>query len=207
MAIITDQRTDIPDSREARRRRLRSRRIRAVLAGGVVLGIGAAVTLAAWNDSENVTGTFTAGNFDLEGSTNGTDFASHVGTPAALTFTVAPAALSPGDSVSAPVALRLAAGADYDADVSISLSEASGNVDELSYSIVETASFGCAAGDELVADTAIATAADLASFGLTAGADPDPGDAIFLCITVTAGAGLTQGQSGGATWEFAAVSL
>jgi len=53
------------------------RKVRAVLAGGLVLGVGAAVTLAAWNDSEFATGTFTAGTFNLEGSTDGTTFTDH----------------------------------------------------------------------------------------------------------------------------------
>ena len=48
--------------RTTRRRRRRSRMIRAILAGGLVLGVGTAVTLAAWNDSEFVTGTFTVGH-------------------------------------------------------------------------------------------------------------------------------------------------
>jgi len=36
------------------------RRLRAVLAGGLVLGVGAALTLAAWNDAEFATGSFQA---------------------------------------------------------------------------------------------------------------------------------------------------
>ena len=43
--------------------------IRAILAGGIVLGVGAAVTLAAWNASEFATGTFQAGTFTIEGAT------------------------------------------------------------------------------------------------------------------------------------------
>ena len=49
-------------------RRRDSRRVKAVLAGGMVLGIGAAITLAAWNDSEFATGTFSAGHFGIEGA-------------------------------------------------------------------------------------------------------------------------------------------
>src|SRR5690606_31735774 len=59
---------------EVQHRRRRSRMIRALLAGGLVLGVGTAVTLAAWNDSEFASGTFRAGTFDLEGSTDGTTF-------------------------------------------------------------------------------------------------------------------------------------
>ena len=103
------------------KRRRRSRMIRAILAGGLVLGVGAAVTLAAWNDSEYVTGTFTAGTFNLQGSTtDGTTFTDHpVGSPGTLTFTVAPLLLSPGDTVYAPFAVRLAANTTNNANVVI----------------------------------------------------------------------------------------
>ena len=82
--------------REAKRNR--SRRIRAVLAGGLVLGIGAGATLAAWNDSEYGSATFTAGRFDIVGAADGTTFASHaaVGSPAALTFAATPSLMIPG---------------------------------------------------------------------------------------------------------------
>lgn len=86
--------------REAKR--LRSRRIRAVLAGGLVFGVGAAMTLAAWNDSESATSTFTAGRFGIVGSTDGTNFAEHNPTAqpptsaATLSFSVAATAMVPG---------------------------------------------------------------------------------------------------------------
>lgn len=83
--------------REARR--LRSRRVRAVLAAGLVLGVGAAATLAAWNDSEHSTATFTAGYFDIVGAADGVTFASHPSdVPAALSFVVAPTAMAPGQT-------------------------------------------------------------------------------------------------------------
>ncbi|MGO2139648.1 MAG: SipW-dependent-type signal peptide-containing protein [Leucobacter sp.] len=44
---------------------------RALLAGGLVLGVGAAVTLAAWTDNEWVRGVFGTGTFGIEGSTDG----------------------------------------------------------------------------------------------------------------------------------------
>ncbi|HEY4556978.1 MAG TPA: SipW-dependent-type signal peptide-containing protein [Enteractinococcus sp.] len=52
----------------------RSTKIRAIVAGGLVLGFGAAGTIAAWNDSEEATGNFTAGQFGIEGSPDGTNF-------------------------------------------------------------------------------------------------------------------------------------
>lgn len=91
--------------REARR--LRSRRIRAVLAGGLVLGVGATATLAAWNDSEFGSATFTAGRFDIVGAADGATFTNHPTTaPAALTFTVAPTAMAPGNTTYALYSIR-----------------------------------------------------------------------------------------------------
>lgn len=94
--------------REAKR--IRSRRIRAVLAGGLVFGVGAAMTLAAWNDSEYATATFTAGRFDIAGATNGSTFTSHptAGEAAALSFAVAPTAMAPGTTTYALFSVRTA---------------------------------------------------------------------------------------------------
>ncbi|MFC4137344.1 MULTISPECIES: SipW-dependent-type signal peptide-containing protein [unclassified Microbacterium] len=52
-------------------------RIRALLAGGLVLGIGAAGTLAAWTDEENAGSTVQAGTFSLVSQTRDDAFASH----------------------------------------------------------------------------------------------------------------------------------
>ena len=84
---------------------LKSRKARAILAGGVVLGVGATMTLAAWSDSEWATGTFGTGGFTFQGSTTGQEgsFADHPeGDPAALSFTLDANNLTPGDSVTAP---------------------------------------------------------------------------------------------------------
>ena len=90
-------------------KRLRSRRIRALLAGGLVFGVGATMTLAAWNDSEYGTATFTAGRFDIVGATDGTTFSSHpVGTPAALSFSTPFSAMAPGNTVYALFSVRTA---------------------------------------------------------------------------------------------------
>lgn len=91
------------------------RKVLAVLAGGLVLGVGIGVTLAAWNDSEFATGTFTAGSFNLEGSTTsaGAGYDDHnvdLGqTAAALVFELPAVAssMSPGDVVYAPFWVRL----------------------------------------------------------------------------------------------------
>jgi predicted ribosomally synthesized peptide with SipW-like signal peptide len=185
---------------------------RAVLAGGVVLGVGAAVTLAVWNDSEYAQGTFTAGAFNLEGSTDGTTFSDHntSGTAAALTFTVNPTDLAPDDIVYAPFAVRLAAGTTDDSTVAFQTPAGTGTLTGLTYSVYETSAFGCSAtnlpdGTELITDAAFA-ATPSATFDLTAGTGGVAGTAQNLCFVVTAGADLTQAQTGTATWQLLATS-
>lgn len=184
---------------------------RAVLAGGVVLGVGAAVTLAVWNDSEFATGTFSTGTFNLEGSTDGTTFADHATSDdaAGLSFTVTPTDLAPGDVVYAPFAVRLAAGTTDDGTVAFQTPTGTAPTG-LTYSVYETSAFGCSAaelpdGTELITDAAF-TATPTATFPLTAGAGGASGTAQNLCFVVTAGADLAQGQTGTATWQLLATS-
>lgn len=190
-----------------------SRRIRAVLAGGLVLGLGAAVTLAAWNDSEFARGTFTAGSFNLVGSTDGTVFADHAttGTAATLPFTVNTSNLSPGAVTAAGFAVRLTAATTTDAVVTVSSAETTGVVSNLSYTIIDTGStFGCTAlttGTALVpAATAVGTVPGSTTFTLPKGVAAAEGAAKNLCFQVTAGPSLAQGQTGTATWQFLATS-
>ncbi|WP_241986298.1 SipW-dependent-type signal peptide-containing protein [Cryobacterium psychrophilum] len=130
----------------SRPRGLRSRKVGAILAGGLVLGVGAAITLAAWNDSEFAQGTFAAGTFNMVGSTDGTTYAEHatVGAPATLAFTVNPTLLSPGDVVYAPFAVKLDAATTNDALVTISNAATTGVVTNLTYTLIQPTAFGCA---------------------------------------------------------------
>lgn len=83
-----------------RDRKPRFTRLRAALAGGLVLGIGVTATLAAWTDEEHAAGEFTAGTFSIVGSANGADYSDHPTAPgAALNFTLAPSAMVPGSTV------------------------------------------------------------------------------------------------------------
>jgi predicted ribosomally synthesized peptide with SipW-like signal peptide len=198
------------------RKRRRSRMIRAILAGGLVLGVGAAVTMAAWNDSEFVTGTFTAGTFNMQGSTtDGTTFTDHpVGAPGTLTFTVSPLLLSPGDTVYAPFAVRLAANTTNDANVVITGTTTTGVVTNLTYEVDRTTAFTCGSGTvdsttiPLIAAGTAVTTAPANTFALNQGAPvTSAGATQFLCFKVTAGALLTQGQTGTVTWQFTASSI
>ena len=211
-STIESPRPSTHDAPPLEHRGARGRRVRAVLAGGLVLGVGAAVTLAAWNDSEFAQGTFTAGSFNLEGSTDGTLFADHAdaATPATLGFTVDPANLSPGDSVSAAFAVRLDAATTSAADLAISASPATGTIlPNLTYRLDQTTAFGCdlAGAETLVAaGTAIDTVPGTPAVALADG-DGVAGAPAYFCFTVTAGSGLQQTQTGTATWQFAATSV
>ena len=198
--------------------RVRSRKFKAILAGGIALGLGATITLAAWNDSEYATGTFTAGTFDMEGSTDGTTYTSHptAAAAAALVFSTGFDDISPGDVVAAPFAVRLAAGTTYDATVTVA-----GAVPVpspfvgLTYGIATVGAFtDCSATptdptwivDEGTALDAVTTPA--VPFDLTQGVDAvTPGAPAFLCFVVTADGDLVQGSTVTETWQLLAESV
>lgn len=79
--------------------RRRWKQIRALLAGGVVLGLGASATMAAWTDTEAGTGEFQAGAFLLEANINGSWTST-----GQMTFTTG--TMYPGSVTYAPVRLR-----------------------------------------------------------------------------------------------------
>ncbi|WP_298040592.1 SipW-dependent-type signal peptide-containing protein [uncultured Microbacterium sp.] len=172
----------------------RRNKIYAVLAGGLVLGVGAAVTLAAWNDSEFATGNFTAGSFIFEGSENGTAWGEHdaEGAAAALTFTANFDNLSPDDVVYAPYALRLTS--TTDADLTSVAPVVTGDLDgQLTFDAVATTAFGCDDATDFAGGSAVPTTI----------AD---GEVINLCLAVTASSTLVQGDTGTAVWQWTAES-
>ena len=203
------------------RRRDRRRKLRAVLAAGLVLGVGGAVTLAAWNDSEFATSTFTAGSFNLEGAEGaGTTFTQHAtaGAAAPLTFTTPFSNMAPGDAVYAPFAVRLAATTTTDASVTLASATPGGTglATNFAYGAALVAApgpAGCTSatfsgGTIVVPDnTAISAVTGAVPFTLAKGTPvASAGVAKYLCFKVTAGANLVQGQSNTATWEIKATS-
>lgn len=202
------------------------RKVLAVLAGGLVLGVGVAVTLAAWNDSEFATGTFTAGSFNLEGSTAGDvdgNYSDHNvddGDAAATLAFDLPADLvgnmSPADVVYAGFWVRLAegttTGATLVADGTTADDPATSNSAELSYAVYQLAP-GATCNAASATGTPVASGASLdlqtvaTPITLVEGADATTaGTAVQLCFRVEAGADLEQGLATTATWEFAATS-
>jgi predicted ribosomally synthesized peptide with SipW-like signal peptide len=196
---------------ETSKRRRRSRMIRAILAGGLVLGVGTAVTLAAWNDNEFVTGTFTAGTFNMQGSTtDGIAFTDHPTSPGgALAFSVPAAALSPNDTVTAPFAVRLAANTTTAANVVLTADSTTPSVAHLTYTLTIHSAWGCAGGTVTSTPiTGAALTAGTTSFTLPIGSPvSNPGAPVYLCFAVTADSGLVQGQTGTATWKLLASSV
>lgn len=193
------------------------RKVLAVLAGGLVLGVGAAVTLAAWNDSEFATGTFQAGDFNLEGSETSAaaGWADHEAAPGApLGFTLPLAGnLAPEDVVYAPFWLRLDDTTTTGATVTTSLDSGTGaNAANISYAVyaideADACDASAVAGGTLLLSGGTLTASTPgATFDLTAGAPDVAGDAQKVCFVVTAEDTLAEGGAASATWEFAATS-
>ena len=99
-------------SREERGQR--RRKIQALAAGGLVLGVGATATLAAWTDQETTAGSFASGEFALESNTVGAQWAS------TEKMGFQNIKLAPGQSVYAPVVLRSSPETTVDGEVTVS---------------------------------------------------------------------------------------
>lgn len=58
-------------------------KVRALLAGALVLGVGATMTLASWTDQEFATGSFSASRFDTQSSIDNSAWADNTSAPGA----------------------------------------------------------------------------------------------------------------------------
>ncbi|MGH3691881.1 MAG: SipW-dependent-type signal peptide-containing protein [Microbacterium sp.] len=195
------------------RRRLRSRRLRAVLAGGLVFGIGVTATLAAWNDSEYGTASFTAGKFDIVGAIDGTTFSSHATTGAAATlnFQLAPTAMAPGNSTYALFSVKTVnpsvAGT---LQLTAGTPAGTGLATYLTYGVRTIAGTTCnsttyAAGTAVVADGSALTAGGSATQVVTANGAAQVNYCFAVTLPLTApnaAQGLTMTQ----TWQFLGTS-
>lgn len=188
-------------------------KVRAVLAGGLVLGVGAAVTLAAWNDSVFAEGTFGGGSFNLQGTTNGNQYfeSDTAETAGSLFFELDSENLAPGDVTSASFAVRLDGTTTSDALVVIGTDSVGGALAGLTYELISTEDFLCdieTTGTVLVpAGTALGTTPADVEFALTEGVDTAAGAPVNLCFRVTATDALPQGQAGSTIWSFTAESI
>lgn len=94
----------------------RSAKIRALLAAGTAVGIGAVLTLAAWTDSGSVSGTFSTGSVDIK--LDGVDTSPTV---ASLALTNA----KPGDVTYAPLEVTNEGTIDFTYTITPSITTAS----------------------------------------------------------------------------------
>jgi predicted ribosomally synthesized peptide with SipW-like signal peptide len=190
------------------------RKVAAVLAGGLVLGVGTMATLASWNDSEFASATFTAGKFNLEGAVDASQatFGEHATSGAAggLTFTAPFNNLTPTDVVAAPYAVRLAANTTNNATLNLTAATSTGTVTNLTYELIKTSGAGCttaSTGTVIVPAGTAVTSVAATPITLSMGSPvTNAGTPAYLCFKVTAGAGLAQSQTGAVTWQFQAVS-
>ncbi|MFD6855996.1 SipW-dependent-type signal peptide-containing protein [Rhodococcus sp. NPDC060090] len=100
------------------------RKIRAVLASGLVLGVGAAITLAAWSDTVWGSSQFgtTGSDFNIQGSfDNGATWGEYLTpeTAGTMTFAQQAEALVPGEPVYQLVGLQEVEG-NFGADIALS---------------------------------------------------------------------------------------
>ncbi|MCK2037657.1 SipW-dependent-type signal peptide-containing protein [Microbacterium sp. SSW1-49] len=193
--------------REAKR--IRSRRIRAVLAGGLVLGIGAGATLAAWNDSEYGSATFTAGRFDIVGAADGSTFASHAtaGAPASLTFAATPSSMVPGATTYALFSVKTASpSVAGNLQWNAVTPSATGLAVYLRYGVrtipaaTACTSTSYAAGTSVVPDLSVLATNGTATQAISA----NGGSTVNYCIAVTlqaAADNTVQGASTTLTWQ------
>jgi len=220
-------RTDVEAAASTPDRHRRGRKVRAMLAGGLVLGVGAAITLAAWTDSEFATGTFTAGSFNLEGSTTAADsgYADHNtedgDAAATLEFTLdLNENLSPTDVTYAPFWVRLDDATTSPASLALTAIVATdgapvGNAANLSWDVVALADGdacdvdGVAAGESmgsgltLTSNAAVTGAEQSLAIGTT---DGEAGAPVPLCFAITASDDLVETGSATATWQLVATS-
>lgn len=96
------------------RKRLRNRRVKAILAGGLVFGVGATATVAAWTDTETSQGEFAAGRFNIELSVDGTNYTSNP------TMTFNATNMYPGAKVYAKVFVKTTSNTTMKGDVKVS---------------------------------------------------------------------------------------
>jgi predicted ribosomally synthesized peptide with SipW-like signal peptide len=186
-----------------------------VLAGGLVAGVGTMATLASWNDSEFAGATFTAGHFDLEGSTDGgANYAQHptVDQPGVLEFELPVNNLSPGDWINGELKVRLAQGTTNNAQLRL---EGAGTTGQLKGVAVYTwQDFeGSCAGKPYDVDHSLSFSMDAKTYrsswiGLTKGATvEEAGEPVTICFAVSGGSKMPQTQTGAYSWKLAAVSV
>ncbi len=202
-----------------------STKVRAVLAGALVLGVGATMTLASWTDTEFATGSFSASTFNTQSSIDNSTWADNITAPGA-TITFSGSGMSPDthrygyvlirtkpNSVGGTISFVAPTVTNGGSDTSPFLGAA------LQYKAISISAAGCSATTfstgtpTYIVGTSSAYAA-LATAGSTAvtlpAATASAGAPVGYCFDVYLPTGadpLLQGKSVTVTWNVAAVSV
>ncbi|QBJ97346.1 hypothetical protein ERC79_16420 [Rhodococcus sp. ABRD24] len=198
----------VPDERPGVGTRVRTlltgRRPRAIASLGIVLGLGAIGTLAAWSDTATATsGVFSTGSVDLQ--LNGDP-----GNPTAYAFaTLTKSNMLPGNSVAATLPVQNAGSTSFEYTM-----DAAATTSPLAPFLKVTISTGTSNGTVCSGGTPIATDVALVSGGsanlITAPRTLDNGVSETLCFQVKVDPAATtavQGQTVNASFNFAATSV
>lgn len=224
------------DSKSALSRR--NRKVAAIAAAAIVVGVGATYTLASWNDSEWVWGGadgdpgLGTSSFEVQQNTTapyGDDAASWVdeeeNSGGSLTFSPGALALTPGDTVFAPVALRTTADS-VAADVTLQGAVAAAGApapqnDQALFDAVRVSVYtvagtapatACMTGFESTGWTTVLTDQPLTTLATAAQSlAAAAGSTQHYCFAITlpqatADADLLQGLAISPAWEFSSVS-
>lgn len=198
---------------------MRSRKIRALLASGLVLGVGATLTLASWNDSEHVSTRLDAGFFEIEGSTGSDDpfSSSSEEDPQALTFEPGMEPMGPGGSRYALFSVRTQEGS-LGGTVQVQPAdwgpESTGLEGFLEYGIAVIDSTTCdesafEGSSEFVVEPGTDLDAVDPPIGEPLDLDPDEGSSVNYCLQLTLPAEDTNGAQGLSVtpqWQFLGTS-
>ncbi|WP_164743505.1 SipW-dependent-type signal peptide-containing protein [Microbacterium sulfonylureivorans] len=196
--------------------------MRVLLAAGLVFGVGAFATLAAWTDTENATGSFGASVFGTESQSAGSPtYTSQTAAPgASLTFNAT--AMSPGTSFYAWLNVRTTPASTVGGTVALTgiANNAGGLVGALQYRAVRTASVNPTSPCDATAftGTPVFIAGAAATYlQVTAAVPASPvaspiaaaGGAIGYCFEVRVAPGSAntyQGTTATVTWTFTSTS-
>lgn len=189
-------------------------RLRALLIGTLVLGVGGSMTLAAWTDTEHAGGSFAASTFGIVGSLDGTNFSEHPSSsPAVLAFATNPGTMSPGTTVYARFLIRTTGATNVPGTVSMSGATVTGTGlgPYLTYGVrtIPVAS-GCDANSFAAGTNVVSPGSALAAAGTSTAAVPAAGaTAVSYCIAITLPPGTAnaaQGLTATANWVFTGTS-
>ena len=193
-------------------------RVRAILAGALVLGVGASVTLASWTDSEYAAGTFTASTYRLESSTESSTLPNlwKDSTAGDASLVVSAGGLSPEASKYAWLKIRTTAASTVGGSVSLTSSTPDG---DLSPALEYRAVLTDAACDSSAFSIAATYIAGSSSTYLPAASVQGPpvasplvagsGNQLRYCFDVRISKGTPnsyQGKSATVTWVFTGTS-